>query len=330
MRRIAAGTCSAALLAASLSLAGLRPVGADEPTRPPPAPPPGAPAGGPAAPAAADGGFSALVEKYGPAIVTLKYVLKEGEAAGGDASGGESPQETTAALVEASGLAVVGGGAMAGGHPINLRLIFENETKEYDAVLVARDKLLNLAYVQVVDLEGRTPTAVDFSADAEVAIGRPLLGMTRSGRGFDYAPEVARLYASGRIEKPRKMWDVAGDFNEAGLPIFDASLRPVGLLSRQEGSEGAAEEDGGSEVAVCLLPLDAVRKSIAAAKKMVPDVVAKATKDKAEAPAPAAMEGEPAPMSEPVKPPAPPTPPPPAPAPPQPPAPIPRSGMSGS
>src|SRR5204862_489243 len=70
---------------------------------------------------------------------------------------------------------------------------------------------------------------------------------------------------------------IGGDFVEAGLPAYDLLGSPVGVLSNQTSAEGAEE---GESTVVVLLPLDAVAKSLAQAKKRVPDAVAKAKEAK--------------------------------------------------
>jgi hypothetical protein len=217
--------------------------------------------------------LDAHLQSKSPAIVTVKYVWK------GD--NWEANQEVRGVMVEGTGLVMLSGLAMAGdGAPTDLKILFGSDAKEWSAVLVAKDTLLNLAYVQILDPEGKTFDAVDLAQGVEPKVGQSLFGVSRGGRGFDFAPAVRRLYVAGKIEKPRSMWDIGGDFTENGLPVFDLSGKPVGVLVTQEGSEGA---DEGRTSETFLLGLDAVRKSLAQAKKRVPDAVAKA-KEKAAAP----------------------------------------------
>ena len=231
------------------------------------------------------------LEAKAPAIVTVKYVWKAGNY--------EAHQEVRGVMVDGTGLVMLSGATMGGdGAPIDLKILFGNDAKEWTSVLVARDSLLDLAYVQILDTEGKTFDAVDLSKGGEMKVGQSLFGVTRGSRGFDFAPAIRRLYVSGKVEKPRPMWDFGGDFKEVGLPAFDAAGRPVAVLVSQQASEGA--EDGGSEV--FLLPLDAVGKSLAQAKKRIPDAIAKgkaAKPDKTEKPEtsdePPAMGDEPKP-----------------------------------
>jgi len=223
----------------------------------------------------------ALLEQRAPTVVSLRFVLKSG--------GTESPTEAHGTVVDPTGLVVLPNDELGGeGVKVSdLKVIFGSDPKEWEAVVVARDKNLSLAYLQVLGLGDKAVPAVDFSAGVEPKIGLTLFGITRDGRGFDYAPSIQRCYVSSRVEKPRVMWGLSGDFGSAGLPVYDAAGRPAGLLADQESSEGAAEEGQGTMSATFLLTLADVNKSLAAAKKRVPEAVAKAEAAKKEAPEPA-------------------------------------------
>jgi hypothetical protein len=184
-----------------------------------------------------------------------------------------------------------GGGVEAS--PGKVKVLFGNEAKEFDAVIVARDSNLNVAFVQILDLEQREISTVDVSKAAETKIGTGLLGVTRMGRGFDCAPQFGRVLVTAKVEKPRPMWAVASNFNGLGLPVFDASGGVVGVLVSQEGSEGV-EDDARGNSGVFLLPLATIQPSIEQAKKLAPEKVKKALAEKEEAAAEAPAEEKPA------------------------------------
>lgn len=257
-----------------------------------------------APPAGAD--LESLGEAVAPAIVSLKVVY----------TWGSGEEEDTwwshAAVVDPSGLLVVGVATDSDGRLKikSVHVLFGSDPKEWPAVLVAKDTQLGISWIQVLGLEGRTLPHVDLAkglADRSAAprLGEPLFGVTRLGRGFDYAPSVRRLYFTSRIESPRRMWDFTGDFGEAGLPVFDLAGRPVALLAEQASAEGA-DEDGGQSSETFALPLDVVSKSLEMARKRVPDALKKAAasaadggKDAApppakDAPPPSPREGSPA------------------------------------
>jgi hypothetical protein len=243
-----------------------------------------------------DAAIDALFKDRAPAIVSVKFVLAITFSMGGESQKHEQNAEARGVMIDSSGLVMLANnhfsaqlpammrrarGASVESAPSKVKILFGNEAKEHDAVIVARDSNLNLAFVQVLDLEKREVGCVDLSKPAEVKIGAGLLGITRMGRGFDCAPQFGRVLITGRVEKPRPMWAVATNFNGLGLPVFDSSGGVVGVLAAQEGSEGV--DDGGGNEGVFLLPLGAIQGSIDQARKLAPEKVKKALAEKEEA-----------------------------------------------
>jgi S1-C subfamily serine protease len=248
-----------------------------------------------------------LFKDRAPAIVSVKFVLAITFNMQGESQKHEQNAEVRGVMIDASGLVMLANdhfavqlppqmrrrGAEIQSSPSAVKILFGNEAKEHDAVIVARDSNLNLAFVQILDLESREVPVVDLSKSAETKIGAPLLGITRMSRGFDCAPQFGRVLVTAKVEKPRPMWAVASNFNGLGLPVFDIAGAVVGVLASQEGSEGV---EGGGD-GVFLLPLASVKGSIDQAKKLAPEKVKKALAEKeqaAEAPAEKPAE-EPAP-----------------------------------
>jgi S1-C subfamily serine protease len=221
--------------------------------------------------------LEATADRVAPAIVTVKYVTKSEDA--------ESQGEVSAATLDASGLVVLASSQLPG-TPRSVKVLYGADPTEHDAVLVARDTSIGLAWVQPLDVGEKPPPSLELGKPAALRVGTPLFGVSRSPRAFDFAPMVQRAYVSAKIEKPRAMWGIAGDFSSVGLPVFDLAGALVGVLSTQ-GSED--DEEMGSGTKTCILPVDVVAKSLAQAKKRVPDAVAKAKAAKEEAPAEPAM-----------------------------------------
>jgi len=254
--------------------------------------------------------IDALFKDRAPAIVSVKFVLTISFSMRGENQKHEQNSEVRGVMIDPSGLVMLannyfsapaqlvamlrqrGGGVEAA--PSAVKVLFGNEAKEHDAVIVARDSNLNVAFVQILDLEKREVACVDLSKPAETKIGAGLLGVTRMGRGFDCAPRFGRVLITGRVEKPRAMWAIATNFDGLGLPVFDASGGVVGVLAAQEGSEGVDDSGGGGNDGVFLLPLAAIQGSIDQARKLAPEKVKKALAEKeeaAEAPAEKPAEG---------------------------------------
>jgi hypothetical protein len=223
----------------------------------------------------------------------------------------ETKQSSAGTVVDASGLVMIGdvehavkaferglpGMSVAFGVK-RLDATLPGESQERPCALVARDTNLGLAFLQILDLGDRRLPAVDLSRGGDPRIGAPLWGVRRMGRGFDHAPELLRLWAVQKVDRPRRMWGISGDFNEHGLFAFDASGAPAGVVAAQFGSEGVdiqgAMLGGDFDARVFLLPLEDVRAAMAQAKEKVPEAVRKA-KEAAASPKP---EEKPAPAEE--------------------------------
>ena len=235
-----------------------------------------------------------------PSVVSVKFVLKA--SVGGQTQ--ESNQEIRGTVIDPSGLILVGNDEFDGQmgfmkmmakqrgmeismSPTDVKVLFGSESKELPSVIVARDSTLGVAFVQILDLEGRTVEAVDLAKGGAPRIGMTVFGVTRKSRGFDCAPTIDRLFVNGKVEKPRALWSVSGSFAGAGLPVFDAEGKVIGVYSQQKGSEGVDEDAaggaggllaalGGASEGSCLLPIDTVLKSLEQARKRIPEAVAKA------------------------------------------------------
>ena len=231
--------------------------------------------------------YEARLAAIAPTVVSLKYLaVFDGSS--------EAPAMCRGFLVDPTGLVLLSNDNFGEGTVKirDVKVLLANEPKEWGAVIVARDKTLDLAYVQILDLEGKVLPAIDLEKGRDPKVGENLFGVTRAGRGFDYAPSLKRLYVTGHIESPRPFWDFSGDFSESGLAAVDHTGKPVGVLVNQQSAEGS-DEDGGSHQDVFILPLSAVSKSLAQAKKRVPESIAKAKeapKEPTEAPKEPAMD----------------------------------------
>jgi hypothetical protein len=281
--------------------------------------------------AAGDPALQALLEKRSPAVVSVRYVLKLKISMSGRSNDQETNREVRGAAIDSSGLVVVGTDSLEGGLsgsqlamlrrrgaeissvPGDFKVLFGSDAKEHEAILVAKDSRLGLSFLQLVDETAKPPAIVDLAAASEVGIGQTLYAVTRKPRGFDCAPELARILVTGKVEKPRALWSVIANTRDVGLPVYDASGAIAGVLVTQQGAAGVEEEDSASAEPF-VLPLDAVAKSIEQAKKRVPEALQKAREAKeAAAKEPAKPETPPegpggAPKEPPKEPPTPPMP----------------------
>lgn len=200
----------------------------------------------------------------------------------------ESNYEAAGTIVDASGLVMIQGFAFGGRakvNPTNLRVLFDGEEKEYEAVLGATDSKLGLAFVRVKDLGDKKITAIDFTTPAEPAVGDELFGVLRTDSGFDYAPYYGTAKLVGQVKKPREMWLVSG-FVPIGAPLYAADGKTAGVVIRQSG----ISEEGGS-ARTFLLPMKAFGIVVGQASKAAQKALDDAKAHEKEAAETAAKEG---------------------------------------
>ena len=235
-----------------------------------------------------------FLEAKAPSVVTVKSVLKVGDS--------ERNDERTGSVVDPEGVVMLVNWTSTRFRsssafkmtPTKIRVLFDGDEKEYDAVLGATDSKLGLAFVRVKDLAGKKPTSVDFAAGTEVKLGDELAGVVRTDQGFDYAPYYGVARIVGQVTKPRSMWIVSG-FIPEGHPLYTMDGRAAGVVVRQVG----ATDDAASRI--FLLPAKAVTGVISEGVKRCAKAVEEAKTQDAEAAAEAAM-GEPAPSPAPAGP----------------------------
>jgi hypothetical protein len=231
------------------------------------------------------------LDAVAPSIAVVKCVLHMKWSQEGVPGDQESPMDGRAAVVDPSGILVVRGTTVGadtqeqrtwrkenpGGQmkltAEDIRVILPPDAKEHPAAVLLMDARLELAFLQVLDLGTTRLPAIDLTQSAVPRLGQTLAGVSRDKEGYGHAAGVWTLYASGRLEKPAAMWLAAGDFDVAGLPVFTLDGKACGILSEQSAVEGAGDEDEAARTVI--LPLETVLKSLDAARKKVPEVVAR-------------------------------------------------------
>lgn len=209
---------------------------------------------GGAAPAAEPAQYQALLEQKAAAIVTVRVVLKTEMNFGGQGRNTESREEVQGVVVSGDGLILTsydtfrseedeGGEFHVKRVPQEIKIVFEDEEKEYDAEIVATDKKVNLAFLKVKDLEGRTLAPVSFAEPTTVEVGAEVVAVSRLAKGYDYAPYVRTGRVSGTIRKPRKALILEGAIHGEGLPVYTPAGEVIGVLTSIE--SGLAEESSG-------------------------------------------------------------------------------------
>lgn len=237
------------------------------------------------APIADDEGavYKKLTETIGPALVTIKFVMKiEGGGMGGD---GGQDVETTGLMMETAGLVLVSNAKMGGmasrmgmtANPTNIKVLVGDDTEGVKAKILARDSELDLCWIQVDDekAKGKSFTAVDFNSSGTAALGDRLLVIERMGKFFDHALSVDEGRVGGSTKKPRALLIPAGfggnQREMLGSPMFNADGKVVGVnilqIPDKEDMEGG-DSGGEGNFGILLLPASEVVKATKRGKEM--------------------------------------------------------------
>lgn len=196
--------------------------------------------------------YQSLIDKVAPSVVTMRMVVKVEANFGGRGSDSERRREVPGTLVGADGMilcsyepfrSVDTGQFSVKVTPLEIKVVFDREEKEYEAELVATDKKVNLAFLKIKDLEGRVPPVIDFKSGAKIEVGGAVHQVARLNRGYDYAPYVTRSIVNGRVKKPRKAWILDGSIRETGLPVFDDAGTVAGVLTELD--SGLSQDESG-------------------------------------------------------------------------------------
>jgi len=162
------------------------------------------------------------------------------------------------------------------GAPRDVKVLFGREEKEYEAQIVAKDTKIDLAFLQIMDLGDRKISSVSLATENDPRVGQELFTVGRLARGFDNTPMLGKLAVTAAIEKPRRMWAFSGATGGPGLPAYDLTGKPVGIMVTQEGSQGVGGERAGNMWVI--IPL----KSIQAQLKQADERAAKALEEAAD------------------------------------------------
>jgi S1-C subfamily serine protease len=206
--------------------------------------------------------YQALMNRVAPAIVTVKVVMKTDF--GGQGRETEARVNLQGAVVDKEGLVMITNAAFSTGRlmalmgqgdgssqnikstPVDFKVVFDREEREYSAFLAATDTKLDIAFIKIEDLGDRKPDIVDFSNAAPLEIGQEVITVSRLEKGFDYAPFFATARVGGMIERPRKAYLLAGSGN-FGLPLFALNGQVLGVVTTVESgvkSEGIGQDVG--------------------------------------------------------------------------------------
>lgn len=238
----------------------------------------------PQAAATADAGatgtaYRQLIDRAGPAMVTIKFVMKMEGGMGGDDG---RDMETTGTVMEADGLVLTSNAKMGGMasrmgmnvNPTDIKILIGDDTEGLKARILARDSELDLCWIKIEDekASGKTFQHVDFAAGATSTLGDKLYSVSRMGKFFDHALSVDEGRHAGDARKPRKLV-ITGGFGDArgllGMPVFNADAKVVGwnILQIPDKEDMEGGEQGEGNIGVLLLPAAEVVKATTRGKE---------------------------------------------------------------
>lgn len=231
------------------------------------------------APDATADAYKSLAAARGPAIVTIKYVLKDGEE--------ESEEEVQGFLVDQTGLVltsnVLMGGVpeafkqMMGGRnrsPKEIKVLIGDDNEGLAGTLVARDSELDLAWVQITKLGETKVTFVNVESGKAAGLGDQLFTVERLGKFNDRAQVINESRVRAVVSKPRTLI-LPGREHESsfGMPVFGADGAFLGVSVLQLPSREEMEADQGGMSAMrayrggWILPAADVAKATALARE---------------------------------------------------------------
>ncbi|MFQ3611299.1 MAG: trypsin-like peptidase domain-containing protein [Fimbriimonadales bacterium] len=229
--------------------------------------------------------YAQLLQKIAPNIVTVRIVAKFEVKAEGETQSEESKFTLQGAVVSSDGLIMLSGVLLSSesfkqlvgiqGDEVNFtitpqsfKVIFGQETEEYDASLVAVDSQLAVAFIKVRNLGDRKLTPVEFK-ETIPTIGSELVTISRLPRGYDYAPYFSTGRVISEVSKPRRALLLEGNITELGLPVYNLSGEAVGVmvslshgLDDEETDFGFRSNFGSNDRALFLIPTSALKPII--------------------------------------------------------------------
>lgn len=234
------------------------------------------------APVAASAGsgelYKSIIEKVGPAMVTIKMVLKL-EGAGDEAQ----DAEVTGLMIDAKGMILVSN-TMIGGMikqmtitPTNIKVLFEDDeagAEGISAKLVARDSELDLAWFQIDDAKAkdRTFKAIDLAGGAAPEPGDSLYTPRRADKFFDRVLFLSEGRMGGKTIKPRSLVIPSGFQVDPGGPVFgtDGKLVGVGaiILPSEEDMDPNSFREIYGRTGPLILPASEIRSATDRAKEI--------------------------------------------------------------
>ncbi|MGE3106876.1 MAG: serine protease [Phycisphaerales bacterium] len=203
--------------------------------------------------------YKQIMESAGPALVTIKFVLKADGDAGAMAGLADQEMEAVGMLIDGKGLIVCsnlmmggfaammarGGGAAI--TPSDVKVFIGDETEGRKAKVLTRDTELDLAWVKLDEDSTSELKHVDMDKGATAAAGTQVYSLQRMAKFFDRALMIVEGNICGTTEKPRKLLapskGMASTREDLGMPVFNSAGTVIGMVVLQIPDEESRAAD---------------------------------------------------------------------------------------
>lgn len=177
--------------------------------------------------------FEGLVTTVGPALVSIKYVLK---VPGSDRA---IDREINAVLIDPAGVVLCSNSQLVGARarmsltPTDIKILIGDDTEGVEANVVARDSEYDLAWLRIKTPPDHKLPAIDLAKSAPSDVGQRVFLLDKMGRYFDRATVVRTGRIAGTAKKPRSLIVPDTSLFPLGLPVFNEKGELVGMTVSQ-------------------------------------------------------------------------------------------------
>lgn len=246
-----------------------------------------------------------IASKYENAIIKAQLVTEMSMSMDGRESKRESKTETTATIIDPSGLAVVSLSAinpaetytsMGFGEDLNLKSQVTDvkfrlsDGNEIQGKIVLRDKDLDLAFIRPSEKPEKPFQCVDLSQNAKPDRLDQIFVVSRLGKVAGRALSVCLDRVQAIVEKPRTFYvpSFVSMVSDMGAPVFSTDGKMIGLLvlrTMPRGGEDSGFGMGSSGALPMILPTSDIIKVAKQAPENELKTVDTPSKPKASTPA---------------------------------------------
>ena len=113
--------------------------------------------------------------------------------------------------------------------PAAVKVVLENDEKEWEAFVVVKDTMRGLVFLQLKDFKpaDRKLQCIDFAKAAKADTGDQVVTVVRLAKGYDFVPHFDLNRIVGKVTKPREALLVESP-GPVGLPVFRLDGQLIG------------------------------------------------------------------------------------------------------